>query len=72
MYHDIQSVFILLWILHSTLYRDNRRFKMWMIFFYLPLFTAIFLWYYVINIYGLLIFWSEQSKSLEMLKYGFF
>ena len=72
MYHDWQSVFLLTWILHSTLYRDTRNFKRFMIFFYMPIFIAIFLWYYVINIYGLLLFWSDEAKSLHMLTYGFF
>ena len=32
-----------------------------MLFFYLPLFTAIFLWYYIINIYGV-VNWTDTTK----------
>ena len=53
-YHDWQSVILLIWILHSTLYNDSALFKKWMIYFYTPLVTVIFLWYYVTNIFGLI------------------
>ena len=43
-----------------------------MLYFYMPLVTAIFLWYYVINIFGLLLFWSDPIKQADMYVYGFF
>ena len=42
MYHDFQSLPILLWFLHSTLYKDSVALKKWMTYLYLPLFTAVF------------------------------
>ena len=54
MYHDWQSLPILVWLLHSTLYQDSVALKKCMAYFYLPLFTLIFLWYYVININGIM------------------
>ncbi len=63
-YHDWQSVIILIWLLHSTLYRDSQLFRKFMIFCYLPLVTAIFLWYYVINIFGLIDWTSDPAKRI--------
>lgn len=62
-YHDIQSVVILVWLLHSTIYKDQTTFKKWMIYVYMPLITAIFLWYYTINIFGLLSFWPNAADN---------
>ena len=53
-YHDWQSLIYLLWLLHSTFYRKSRRFSLFMMCFYLPCFTTIFLWYYTININGVI------------------
>ena len=53
-YHDWQSVVLLFWIMHSTLYRKTSLFKKWMLYVYMPLITAIFLWYYIINIFSFL------------------
>lgn len=72
MYHDWQSVLILIWIVHSTLFRDSANFKKWMIYLYMPLVTCIFLWYYVINIYGLLLWWSDETKTIDMYRFGFY
>ena len=60
-YHDWQSVILLIWLLHSTLYRDSQFFQKCMIFFYLPLVTTIFLWYYTINIFGLIAWTSDPT-----------
>ena len=74
-YHDIQSVIILLWLLHSSLFKYSSTFKKWMLYFYMPCFIVLFLWYYVINIFGLLKFWPDPDdvdhKAL-MYTYGFF
>lgn len=53
-YHDWQSVILLIWILHSTMFEDSVTFKKCMTFLYMPLVTLIFLWYYCINIFGLI------------------
>ena len=50
MYHSYQSLFILLWVLHSTLFQDNNLFFRVTSYFYLPIFCLIFLFYYIINI----------------------
>lgn len=61
-YHDWQSVVLLFWIIHSTLYKATSTFKKWMLYFYMPLFTSIFLWYYVTNIFGL-IHWKHYEDD---------
>ena len=73
LYHDYQSVVILVWLCHSTLFRSSRNFKRFMLFFYLPLFTLIFFWYYVINIYGFLK-WppKEDPMRIKHYRYGLF
>ena len=75
-YHDIQSVFLLIWIVHSTLFRDPNLFRKWIIFCYLPLVISIFLWYYVINIFGLLAMFDNpdftDQKFIDRYTYGFF
>ena len=49
------------WLLHSTLYSKSSRFRLCMMVFYLPFFTVIFLWYYIINISGV-VHWSNTVK----------
>lgn len=49
-YHDFQSWVMLMWIMHSTLFKSTRRFIQVTITYYLPIFAIIFLFYYVINI----------------------
>ena len=42
-------------------------------YFYMPLISLIFLWYYTINIYGLLKWWNDDpDKVIDMYTYGFF
>ena len=53
-YHDWQSVIILIAGLHSTFYLDARVFRKCIIYFYLPSYVIIFLWYYTTNIEGLI------------------
>ena len=44
-----------------------------MMYFYMPLISLIFLWYYTINIYGLLKWWNDDpDKVIDMYTYGFF
>lgn len=49
-YHDYQSWFMLLWVMHSTLFKSTRRFIYISITYYFPIFVLILLFYYVINI----------------------
>ena len=63
-YHDWQSVVLLTWICHSTVYSKTSLFKKWMLFVYVPLVTAIFLWYYVINIFGLIRWTQDEAQRI--------
>ena len=72
-YHDYQSVVVLIWFLHSTLYDNSRIFKKFMTYFYLPLFTMIFIFYYTINIYGFIIWPAKDDPNrISHYKYGFY
>jgi len=53
-YHDWQSVVPLFWLCHSFVFADSLLFKKFMLYLYLPAFTLVFLWYYIINIFGLI------------------
>lgn len=53
MYHDFQSVFVLLWLLHSTLYTSSTLFVKCTAYFYLPIFNLIVLFYFATNIFAL-------------------
>jgi hypothetical protein len=41
---------MLMWVMHSTLFKSTRRFIAVSITYYLPVFVLIFLFYYIINI----------------------
>lgn len=71
-FHDWQSLIFLLWIVHSTLYQKSSRFSLCMICFYLPFFTITFLWYYTINIHGVIDWESEESKLNQSYDKGFY
>ena len=72
-YHDWQSLVFLIWLLHSTLYEKSSRFRLCMLIVYLPLFTATFLWYYYINIFGA-VDWSQKysNKPYSYFNFGFY
>ena len=55
-YHDWQSIVPLIWVLHSTLFRSRQRFVRMTLNGYIPLMIAGNLWYYLININGLINF----------------
>ena len=63
-YHDWMSLGWLLWLLHSTLYKKASNFSIAMYAVYLPFFTMTFLWYYTINIYGLIDF--EHTTTVDV------
>lgn len=75
LYHDWESTIILLWLLHSTVYRNNATFRKFILYFYLPYYILVFLWYYTINIEGL-INWTDPAviiaNPVEWYTYGFF
>jgi hypothetical protein len=64
-YHDFESLFILFWLMHSTVVSDTKLFAKVTIYFYLPCFTSIFLFYYLINIPGLVNFDYMTTNILE-------
>jgi cytochrome c-type biogenesis protein CcmE len=73
MYHDWQSLVILAFLLHSTFYLQASTFRKWIVYFYMPSFVLIFLWYYIINIQGLIQWDSvEQTKKVNLFDYGFY
>ena len=73
MYHDWQSVILLVWLLHSTCYRQNNFFRNWILYFYLPYYIVAFLWYYSINIKGMILWNNIDQANLSMAyNYGFY
>jgi hypothetical protein len=73
LYHDWQSVIMLVWLLHSTCYLRNANFRRCILYFYLPYYLLAFLWYYTINIEGLIL-WNNIDPALitNYYNYGFF
>ena len=74
MYHDWQSVIILMAGLHSTIYNDSRIFRKWIMSFYLPCYVLIFLFYYITNIEGLIPQMNDwdQAKKNHYYNFGFY
>jgi hypothetical protein len=71
-YHNWQSVFILFWVMHSTLFFNTQRFVSQTIFFYLPIFVLIFLFYYVCNIPKVFEILDIQDEIILWRNYGIF
>ncbi|TNV88031.1 hypothetical protein FGO68_gene5171 [Halteria grandinella] len=73
-YHDFQSWIMLAWLMHSTLFKSTRTFIGITITYYLPIFCAIFLFYYVINIPRVVEFPSlGDGVQLDLWRtYGFY
>lgn len=47
-YHDYQSMLLLTWICHSTIFWNTKRFIDATLYVYLPIFVLLFVFYYVI------------------------
>lgn len=74
-YHDFQSWFILLWLMHSTLFKSTRRFIRVTFTYYLPVFILVFLFYYVINIPQVVQFaalLTSPEETDRWRSYGFY
>lgn len=56
--HDYQSLVFLTWLLTTAFQSNNRIFVRLTSFVWLPLMMAVYMWYYVINIFGMLN-WSK-------------
>ena len=69
MYHDSQSVPMLIWLLHSTVFDNKSIFKQAIRWFYLPWFTLTLFWYYTINIISLTDF--DMDPTVEEIYYPF-
>lgn len=54
MYHDWQSVILLIWLLHSTIFTTKSTFVKITALIYFPLMILIFLFMFTVNIYGLI------------------
>ena len=70
MYHDYQSLVPLLWLLGSTVFKRSRRFVRFTTYFFFPLMIAVYLFYFIVNIPGIVIYHS--SRFPYMYKYGFY
>jgi hypothetical protein len=76
MYHDWQSLVTLFWLLHSTQFNSTTRFIKMTAYFYLPLIMVSMLFYYTINIYGIMflvyekVFMSNPSENYKYVSYG--
>lgn len=66
-----QSLVPLVWTLHSFLFQDRQRFVQITMQVYLPLFYICYLWFFIINIFGLVNYSTFASNS-RMLIYGFY
>jgi hypothetical protein len=62
MYHDYQSLIILIWLFHSTLYVKSTIFVKCTAYFYLPIFNLLVLWYFTINVFGLIVYWDQTTS----------
>lgn len=71
-YHDWQSLPYLIWIVHSTLYKSSKVFSICMMTVYLPCFTATYIWYYLININGIIDWGSRDYKTNYYYNLGFY
>ena len=73
MYHDYQSLIVLIWLIHSTLYVKSTIFVKCTAYFYLPIFNLLVLWYFTTNVFGLIVWWDSTSpKTLLWYNYGFY
>ena len=75
MYHDWQSVVILVWIIHSTFFKVRNYFVEWTLRVYLPFMILNFLFMYTINLFGLINYFewaNEAHKIVNMYRYGFY
>jgi hypothetical protein len=50
MYHNWQSLIILVWICHSFYQGSVKQFSLITLYLYLPIFLIIFVTYYIVNI----------------------
>lgn len=45
------------------MYRNNAVFRKFILYFYLPYYILAFLWYYAINIEGLINWWDPSTAT---------
>jgi len=66
MYHDWQSVVLLIWLFHSTVFRDRALFVRLTVTIYFPLMILIFLFMFTVNIYGLIDYqkWAQTPYRI--------
>ena len=70
MYHDWQAIPLLLFVTHSTIYKEKRPFYYSLIFLYCPYVTLYMLFLFIVNIPGIYNFESEEVK--KNYTYGFY
>ena len=60
------------WFCHSTLYTNSVHFKRVIIFCYLPILTMVFVWYYLVNITGLVPWPDDEADWSMYYRLGFY
>jgi len=70
--HDYQSLIPLLWLLGTTVYTNSRVFVRLTTWFFLPLMLLTYVFYFAVNVLGLVPYSSWSSPEvINMYKYGF-
>jgi hypothetical protein len=71
-FHDYQSLVPLVWCMHSTLFRHRPRFVFMTVYIYLPIMYLTYLYYFVINVYGMLDWSTDKDTTVKNYRYGLF
>ena len=71
-YHDFESWVILFWIMHSTVFKSTKFFVNMTMKLYMPAFILIFLFYYMINIPGVVEFEIMRDNIDIWRSFGFY
>jgi hypothetical protein len=69
-YHDWLSLVPLLWVLHSAMMFKREIFVTVSLYFYLPLMACCYVFYYLINIDGLILY--KNLEYPQFYNYGFY
>ena len=71
--HDYQALVFLVWLLWTTIYENQRRFVAITACFFLPLMMVTYLFYYGVNLMGLVQYQTQSPDQLiNWYRYGFY
>ena len=70
MYHDWESLILIIWLAHSTLDTKFSRFQSFTMSLYLPLFVLIFCLYFILNMNGVYQFFFKDNSRNNLTLYG--